>query len=94
MQHYFSLTGRTALVTGGSRGIGRMIAQGYLEAGARVIICCRKIAEGQQTAEQLSQYGECIALAAPRESLGVRYTCPLARSTRAAAARTLKQKKI
>ncbi|HAA50923.1 MAG TPA: hypothetical protein DCE43_14500, partial [Planctomycetaceae bacterium] len=52
------------LVTGGSRGIGRMIAQGYLEAGARVIICCRKIAEGQQTAQELSQYGECIALAA------------------------------
>ena len=64
MQQYFSLAGRTALVTGGSRGIGRMIAQGYLEAGARVIICCRKLAEGQQTAQELSQYGECTALAA------------------------------
>ncbi|MEE3158224.1 MAG: SDR family oxidoreductase [Pseudomonadota bacterium] len=68
MQQYFSLAGRTALVTGGSRGIGRMIAQGYLEAGARVIICCRKIAEGQQTAQELSQYGECIALAADLSS--------------------------
>ncbi|MEH6797883.1 MAG: SDR family oxidoreductase [Halopseudomonas sabulinigri] len=64
MQHYFSLAGRTALVTGGSRGIGRMIAQGYLEAGAKVIICCRKLAEGKQTAEELSQYGECIAIGA------------------------------
>lgn len=64
MQQYFSLAGRTALVTGGSRGIGRMIAQGYLEAGAKVIICCRKLAEGKKTAEELSQYGECIAIGA------------------------------
>jgi len=68
MQQYFSLAGRTALVTGGSRGIGRMIAQGYLEAGAKVIICCRKLAEGQQTAQELSQYGECIAIGADLSS--------------------------
>ena len=68
MQQYFSLEGRTALVTGGSRGIGRMIAQGYLEAGAKVIICCRKLAEGQQTAKELSQYGECIAIGADLSS--------------------------
>jgi len=64
MQQYFTLAGRTALVTGGSRGIGRMIAQGYLEAGAKVIICCRKLAEGKQTAQELSQYGECVAIGA------------------------------
>ena len=34
----FDLTGKTALVTGGSRGVGRMIAQGYLQAGATVFI--------------------------------------------------------
>ena len=68
MQQYFSLEGRTALVTGGSRGIGRMIAQGYLEAGAKVIICCRKLAEGQQTAKELSQYGESIAIGADLSS--------------------------
>ena len=41
----FSLEGRTALITGGSRGIGRMIAEGYLAQGARVYITARKKAE-------------------------------------------------
>ncbi|MGA4817235.1 SDR family NAD(P)-dependent oxidoreductase [Pseudomonas aeruginosa] len=41
MHPYFSLAGGVALVTGGSRGIGQMIAQGLLEAGARVFICAR-----------------------------------------------------
>ncbi|WP_068829779.1 SDR family oxidoreductase [Pseudomonas sp. BMS12] len=64
MHRYFSLAGRTALVTGGSRGIGRMIAQGLLEAGARVFICGRDGAACEATAAELSQYGECIGLAA------------------------------
>lgn len=64
MHRYFSLAGRTALVTGGTRGIGRMIAQGLLEAGARVIICARDGAACAETASELSQYGECIGLAA------------------------------
>ena len=68
MQEYFSLAGRTALVTGGSRGIGRMIAKGFVQAGARVIICSRKLAEGEETAKELSQYGECIALRADLSS--------------------------
>ena len=38
MNDLFSLAGRTALVTGGSRGIGRMIAAGFLQAGAKVYI--------------------------------------------------------
>ena len=38
----FDLTDKTALITGGSRGIGRMIAEGYLQAGAKVYISSRK----------------------------------------------------
>ncbi|MGX1167142.1 NAD(P)-dependent dehydrogenase (short-subunit alcohol dehydrogenase family) [Bradyrhizobium sp. USDA 372] len=61
----FSLQGRIALVTGGSRGIGRMIAAGFLSAGAaKVYITARKAGPCEETAKELSaQYdGECIAL--------------------------------
>ncbi len=53
----FSLTGKTALVTGGSRGIGAMIARGLLDAGASIIISARKQAELDATRDALSQYG-------------------------------------
>ena len=58
----FGLGGKTALVTGGSRGIGFMIARGLLEAGARVYITARKAQACEQAAAELSQWGECIAL--------------------------------
>ncbi|OAF00596.1 3-oxoacyl-ACP reductase [Bradyrhizobium centrolobii] len=61
----FSLKGRVALVTGGSRGIGKMIAAGFLSAGAaKVYITARKAGPCEETAKELSaQYdGECIAL--------------------------------
>ncbi|HEY2575610.1 MAG TPA: SDR family oxidoreductase [Streptosporangiaceae bacterium] len=60
----FDLTGKTAVVTGGTRGIGLMIARGLLQAGARVYISSRK-PEGCAAAEQeLSQYGRVAAIPA------------------------------
>ena len=58
----FSLRGRSALVTGGSRGIGRMIAEGFLAQGARVYISARKAEACDQTAKELSAFGPCISL--------------------------------
>ena len=62
MEDLFSLKGRVALVTGGSRGIGKMIARGFLEQGAKVYISARKIGPCEDAAKELSQYGDCIAL--------------------------------
>jgi NAD(P)-dependent dehydrogenase (short-subunit alcohol dehydrogenase family) len=64
MKDLFSLQGRIALVTGGSRGIGRMIATGLLSQGARVYISSRKAAACDQTARQLSALGPCFSLPA------------------------------
>jgi len=60
----FSLEGRSALVTGGSRGIGMMIAHGFLSQGARVYITSRKAAACDAAAKELSAYGECRSLPA------------------------------
>ena len=65
----FSLEGRTALITGGSRGIGRMIAEGYLAQGARVYISARKAAACDQTAKELSAFGHCVSLPADVSTL-------------------------
>ena len=62
MKDLFSLEGRVALVTGGSRGIGKMIAQGFLEQGAKVYITARKAPACDQTAEEVSAIGPCVSL--------------------------------
>ncbi len=64
MNDLFSLAGRTALVTGGSRGIGRMIAAGFLAHGARVYISARKAEACDATAAELSAIGPCVSLPA------------------------------
>jgi NAD(P)-dependent dehydrogenase (short-subunit alcohol dehydrogenase family) len=63
MTDLFTLKGRTALVTGGSRGIGRMIAAGFIAQGAKVYISSRKADVCEKTAAELSKDGgTCIAL--------------------------------
>ena len=63
MKNLFSLAGRTALVTGGSRGIGKMIATGFIEYGAKVYISARRADECNTTAAELSAAGgACISL--------------------------------
>lgn len=64
MHPYFSLQGRTALVTGGTRGIGKMIAKAFVEAGAIVYVCARDAEACEQTAAELSAFGECHGIAA------------------------------
>ncbi|MDJ0710561.1 MAG: SDR family oxidoreductase [Woeseiaceae bacterium] len=64
MRNLFDLTGKVALVTGGSRGIGEMIAEGYVANGVKTYISARKVDACNATAERLSGQGECIAIPA------------------------------
>ena len=64
MSDLFTIAGKTALVTGGSRGIGLMIARGYVEAGATVYISSRKASVCDEVAAELSAIGSCISLPA------------------------------
>lgn len=60
----FNIAGKTAIVTGGSRGIGRMIAEGFVANGVKTYITARKAEACNEAAEEMSQSGECIALPA------------------------------
>jgi len=60
----FDLSGKNAVVTGGTRGIGMMVARGLLEAGARVWISSRKADACEQAREELSAFGDVVAVPA------------------------------
>ncbi|MDT8428537.1 MAG: SDR family NAD(P)-dependent oxidoreductase [Pseudomonadales bacterium] len=64
LEALFSVSGKVALVTGGSSGLGYMMAAGLLQSGAKVYIAARKAEKCQSAARQLGHLGECIALTA------------------------------
>ena len=64
MKELFSIEGKVALVTGGASGIGAMIARGFVEAGARVIVASRRAAACEETAAELSEQGTCVGIKA------------------------------
>lgn len=59
----FGVADKRVVITGGSRGIGRAIAQAFVQAGARVYICSRDAAACETTASELRAYGSCTGLA-------------------------------
>jgi NAD(P)-dependent dehydrogenase (short-subunit alcohol dehydrogenase family) len=64
MDSLFDVSGKVVLVTGGSRGIGEMIARGFVESGAKVYISSRKAEVCEALAAELSKSGVCISVAA------------------------------
>lgn len=64
MQHLFDLSGKVALVTGGSRGIGAMIAEGFVASGVKTYISSRSQDDCDATAARLSKLGKCVAVSA------------------------------
>src|SRR5438309_10354676 len=60
----FDLSGRVAIITGGSIGLGRQMAEGLAELGANLVLCARKRERCEQAAEELKQLGvKTLALA-------------------------------
>ena len=69
MKNLFSLEGKVAVVTGGSTGIGAMIARGFVENGVKTYITARKLEQLEASAAELSEYGECIAIQSDLSSM-------------------------
>ena len=61
-EHLFGVKNKVILVTGGTRGIGYMIAEGFVRCGAKVYIASRKPEACQEAEELLSKYGTCVAI--------------------------------
>ena len=64
MKDLFDISGKVALVTGGSRGIGEMIAEGFVTNGVKTYISSRKAEACDATAARLAEQGECISIPA------------------------------
>jgi NAD(P)-dependent dehydrogenase (short-subunit alcohol dehydrogenase family) len=76
VEELFGVAGKTAVVTGGSRGIGAMIAAGLVRAGCRVYITSRKQQACDDKAAELSAFGECVSV--PADLSGPEETARLA----------------
>lgn len=74
LNELFGVKDKTALITGGGRGIGESIAEAFVKAGARVYICSRRLETCEATAAQLKQFGFCEALACDIASSSDRQT--------------------
>ncbi|MDG2270851.1 MAG: SDR family NAD(P)-dependent oxidoreductase [Halioglobus sp.] len=70
MKNLFDVSGKVAVVTGGSRGIGAMIARGFVENGVKTYITARKEEELHATAAELGAVGECIAIPSDLSKVG------------------------
>ena len=64
MNNLFDINSKIALVTGGSRGIGAMIAEGFVKNGVKTYITSRKKEDCDKKAKELSKFGQCISLPA------------------------------
>ena len=69
MKNLFNVSGKIAVVSGGSSGIGFMMAQGLLENGAKVYITARKIGQLKEAAKALSEFGDCVAIPSDLSSI-------------------------
>jgi NAD(P)-dependent dehydrogenase (short-subunit alcohol dehydrogenase family) len=65
----FDISGKTALVTGGAKGVGRFIAEGLVRAGAKVYIASRDAEAGREAAAEMSKAGHCESLPADLSTL-------------------------